>query len=143
MIKHSKHYDEKDRNVDCNNSGEWHKMRGFVSTDKQDDSTINPKMLIPKEDLVKGHMHCSNPTIENILEDRGNTYGEFNGQAILSQGFKDNATKCDKWRTMHSNKKEALEMIMSKMARIINGDPNYKDSWTDIIGYAKLIEKDL
>ena len=35
---------------------------------------------------------------------------------------------------------EALDMIFSKIARIINGDPNYADSWHDIAGYAKLID---
>ena len=34
-------------------------------------------------------------------------------------------------------------MILHKISRIVNGDPNYKDSWTDIIGYAKLVEKTL
>jgi hypothetical protein len=35
--------------------------------------------------------------------------------------------------------REALEMIAHKIARIINGDPNYADSWVDIAGYAKLV----
>ena len=34
-------------------------------------------------------------------------------------------------------------MIAHKMGRILNGDPSYIDSWTDIVGYAKLIETDL
>ena len=34
----------------------------------------------------------------------------------------------------------ALYMIASKMARIVNGDFNHKDSWHDIGGYSKLIE---
>lgn len=34
---------------------------------------------------------------------------------------------------------EALEMIAHKIGRIINGDPNYADSWHDIAGYAKLV----
>lgn len=34
---------------------------------------------------------------------------------------------------------EALEMIARKLARIINGDPNYADSWVDIADYAKLV----
>jgi hypothetical protein len=32
-----------------------------------------------------------------------------------------------------------MEMICHKMARIMNGDPNYSDSWHDIAGYAKLV----
>ena len=34
---------------------------------------------------------------------------------------------------------EALDMIAHKIARIINGDPDYADSWHDIAGYAKLV----
>lgn len=30
-------------------------------------------------------------------------------------------------------------MIAHKLGRIINGDPNYSDSWHDIAGYAKLV----
>ena len=31
-------------------------------------------------------------------------------------------------------------MILHKLARILNGDPNYVDSWHDIAGYAILVE---
>jgi hypothetical protein len=30
-------------------------------------------------------------------------------------------------------------MVAHKIARIINGDPNYSDSWVDVAGYAKLV----
>ena len=30
-------------------------------------------------------------------------------------------------------------MIAHKIGRILNGDPNYLDSWIDIVGYAQLI----
>jgi hypothetical protein len=30
-------------------------------------------------------------------------------------------------------------MIAHKIGRIINGDPDYIDSWDDIAGYAKLV----
>jgi hypothetical protein len=30
-------------------------------------------------------------------------------------------------------------MICHKLGRIVNGDPNYADSWIDIAGYAKLV----
>jgi hypothetical protein len=32
-----------------------------------------------------------------------------------------------------------MDMIFSKLARIINGDANHIDSWLDIAGYAKLV----
>jgi len=31
-------------------------------------------------------------------------------------------------------------MILHKIARILNGDPEYSDNWHDIAGYATLIE---
>ncbi len=34
---------------------------------------------------------------------------------------------------------EALEMVCHKIGRIVNGDPDYSDSWHDIAGYAKLV----
>ena len=34
-------------------------------------------------------------------------------------------------------------MILHKIGRILNGDPNYADSWHDIAGYAKLVEDEL
>jgi hypothetical protein len=37
------------------------------------------------------------------------------------------------------DQKEALEMVAHKLGRIVNGDPNYLDSWVDIIGYTQLV----
>jgi hypothetical protein len=34
---------------------------------------------------------------------------------------------------------EALDMIASKIARIVNGNPDHVDSWVDIAGYAQLV----
>jgi len=41
--------------------------------------------------------------------------------------------------TMAPDQWEALDMICSKISRIVNGDPDYDDSWVDIAGYAQLI----
>jgi hypothetical protein len=40
---------------------------------------------------------------------------------------------------MPAHQKESLEMIASKIARIVCGDSNHHDSWHDIGGYAKLV----
>lgn len=39
--------------------------------------------------------------------------------------------------------KEALEMIMHKVARLLNGDPRHIDAWSDIVGYATLAIEDI
>ena len=80
--------------------------------------------------------------IKSVLAERGSRYGEFKDNARVSQNIKV-AMQDGRWSELPADKAEALEMIAHKMARIINGDPEYKDSWTDIIGYAKLIEDTL
>ncbi len=47
------------------------------------------------------------------------------------------------WIRLSFSQREALEMIAHKIGRILNGDPDYADSWHDIAGYAKLVEDEL
>lgn len=80
-------------------------------------------------------------TTEQILEERGARYGTFRHHADVSQDLKDVVRDaCEaRGKRLAADQKEALEMICHKMARIINGDPDYADSWEDIAGYAKLV----
>lgn len=73
------------------------------------------------------------------LEQRGNRYGSFEGHADVTQKMKQVLTRGDSWHKMAPDQKEALEMIVHKIGRILNGDPDYDDSWVDIAGYAKLV----
>ena len=81
--------------------------------------------------------------ITQVLEERGGRYGKFITNARLMQEMKRLMGIAPSWHDMSDDKKEALHMIVHKIARIVNGDPCYKDSWTDIIGYAKLVEETL
>jgi len=78
-------------------------------------------------------------SLDNILTERGDRYGNFLGQAVLSQYLTGVMHNHDKWKDLRADQKEAIEMICHKLARIVNGDPNYADSWIDIAGYATLI----
>lgn len=84
-----------------------------------------------------------NPTVKEVLSERGSRYGKFAGQAILSQTLKNTMRLSDNWSKLSPHQIEALDMIQHKIARILNGDPNYDDSWRDIAGYATLIERNL
>jgi len=79
--------------------------------------------------------------IEKTLKDRGSKYGDFKEHAEITQTLKRiiqvELSKRDK--TLSDDQIEAIEMIFHKIGRIINGDPNYSDSWIDIAGYAKLV----
>lgn len=79
--------------------------------------------------------------IEQVLEQRGNRYGEFSTHAEVTQTFKViiRSKMGEKWDSLKDDQKESLEMIAHKLGRIINGDPDYADSWVDIAGYAKLV----
>lgn len=79
-------------------------------------------------------------TIENTLKERGARYGDFTEHARICQNIKYVMGGTEGWERLNNAQKQALEVIADKVARILNGDPNYIDNWHDIIGYAKLVE---
>lgn len=82
--------------------------------------------------------------VDEILEERGKRYGKFTGHAKITQAIKHTlAYDQEKWHKLTDDKKEALEMIAHKIGRILNGDPEYDDSWDDIAGYAKLVADEI
>ena len=84
--------------------------------------------------------------VEETLKERGNRYGSFKKHADIAQSLQDIMRDTDVpsqatgWRSLSADKKQALTVIADKIARILNGDPEYKDNWHDIQGYAKLAE---
>lgn len=82
-------------------------------------------------------------SIENTLDERQKTHGEFKEQASISQALRDIVRAQDNYGKLEDYQREALDMIMHKVARILNGNPNFSDHWHDIAGYATLVEKEL
>lgn len=80
---------------------------------------------------------------EAILGARGNTHGTFSESARFVQGVKERMHKTPNWYLLPSFQQEALDMIVHKMGRILYGNPAYLDHWDDIIGYTKLVTKEL
>lgn len=81
--------------------------------------------------------------IADVLEERGGRYGDFMAQSYITMQLKD-VVRCRKgWEKLCSDQQEAIEMILVKIARILNGDPNYIDNWDDIQGYAALVSQRL
>lgn len=78
--------------------------------------------------------------LDQTLVERGNRYGKFEDHARIAQELKLVMMSTGRWSDLFDDQREALEMIQHKIARILNGDPNYADSWHDIGGYAKLVE---
>lgn len=82
-------------------------------------------------------------SLDQTLAERGARYGAFPLHAAVTQEIKDVMRGHDGWCRLSPSQKEAMEMIAHKIGRILNGDPNYDDSWTDIAGYAQLVVKEL
>lgn len=82
-------------------------------------------------------------SIDTILAERGKRYGNFEDHACVTQTIKVALQAGRSWRRLSPAQREALEMVAHKLGRIVNGDPYYKDSWTDIIGYTRLVEETL
>lgn len=79
-------------------------------------------------------------TIEATLAERQAQYGSFVGVANTTGALMAVIKNSKNGSTLPYAHEEALHMICSKIARIVNGDYNHKDSWHDIGGYSKLIE---
>lgn len=89
-------------------------------------------------------------TIDQILTERGTRYGKFKNHAEITQNLYNLSRKfvldthhCELDGKLTSSQAEALHMIFHKIGRILNGDPDYADSWVDIAGYAQLIADEL
>jgi hypothetical protein len=81
--------------------------------------------------------------ISATLTARGSRYGVFKDHAFVTQNIKAAMRASHKWNFLSQDKQEALEMIAHKIGRILNGDPEYHDSWHDIEGYARLVAETL
>jgi len=82
-------------------------------------------------------------SIDKTLEQRGLKYGDFDTHADISQSLKRAMHSTIGWKRLTPAMKESLDMVQHKIGRILNGDPHFHDSWHDIIGYVRLVEKTL
>jgi hypothetical protein len=115
--------------------------RKASSAIKQAAAAAAAELLLQVEPPAKGLV----TGVDEILTQRGLRYGKFKDRAQLCQELKRVMVRHSEvlGTTFTDSQWEALEMIAHKIARIVNGDPNHIDSWTDIAGYAKLIADEL
>jgi hypothetical protein len=84
---------------------------------------------------------AGNSGIDGVLAERGSRYGDFTDNAFYAQSIKEVYQSSERWDSMPAFACEALDMIASKISRILSGDPSYPDNWIDIQGFAKLAEE--
>lgn len=89
------------------------------------------------------HYEELDKSVDSTLNERGSRYGEFADVSDTTQAIKDIMKGGKSSGELSTYQIEALDMIASKIARIVNGDPDYIDNWHDIAGYARLVEIEL
>jgi hypothetical protein len=82
-------------------------------------------------------------SVQETLAERGSRYGDFADHAVIAQTLQNIMRGTEGWLRLDDTKKQALSVIADKIARILNGNPNYADNWHDIQGYARLVEERL
>ena len=79
--------------------------------------------------------------VDATLDARAVEYGKFIEGAEVMQMLKrvvQNALN-NRDKTLAHDQAEAMDMIIHKIGRIVNGNPDVVDHWLDIAGYAKLV----
>lgn len=76
--------------------------------------------------------------LETMLAERASRHGDFTEQARVSQAFKAVAEASPGWQRLSPVQREGTAMILHKLSRVLAGDPNFRDHWDDIAGYARI-----
>jgi hypothetical protein len=128
----------------------------------RDQVEIAKKLGVPLEDYVKeglkmgalkydGERPIVNPSItmetdvDQVLDSRAKDYGKFIEGAEIMQMLKRLVHNYieDRGTPLAFDQREAIDMIIHKLGRIINGNPDKVDHWVDIAGYATLVAERL
>jgi signal-transduction protein with cAMP-binding, CBS, and nucleotidyltransferase domain len=85
------------------------------------------------------------PSVNTLLQERALQYGTFAALAKTAQEFKSVLYRelGARNKRLADDQAEALDTILTKIARIINGNADHVDSWADIAGYATLVAERL
>jgi hypothetical protein len=75
-----------------------------------------------------------------LIDERHKTHGDWKSTSYIAQCLKRIVHQELNTRTseLDEGQLEALDMILTKIARIVCGDASHADHWDDIAGYAML-----
>ena len=79
--------------------------------------------------------------VGKVLDARAEQYGSFMQSAdtvVRIKSIMHNAVARNNVH-LYPDQLQALDMIATKISRIVHGNPNHLDSWVDIAGYAQLV----
>jgi hypothetical protein len=79
--------------------------------------------------------------VGKVLDARAEQYGSFmqsSDTVVRIKSIMHNAVARNNVH-LYPDQLQALDMIATKISRIVHGNPNHLDSWIDIAGYATLV----
>lgn len=83
-------------------------------------------------------------TVEDTLKERAATHGKYPDHAQCTQELKEVVRRFQmSWSKLTHCQREALDMILHKIGRVIAGNADHADHWHDIAGYATLVEQEI
>jgi len=85
---------------------------------------------------------ASDAGTDSLIAVRGSTHGHYPTQAAVTQEIKRVFRAAPNWGDLTPVEADALEMMACKLGRILAGDPHFYDHWSDIAGYARLVDKE-
>jgi len=78
---------------------------------------------------------------DKILEARGKAYGSYGKISKTAQGLKDQFRSDEDWQYLLPQERESIDMICTKLARLLHGSNDKTDTLNDIAGYAELAKE--
>ena len=106
-------------------------------------ATLAPAAPMPEDSqkLVQTGIEMYEDGVDVTLDARAVDYGKFIEGAEVMQMLKrvvQNALS-NRDKVLAHDQAESMDMIIHKIGRIVNGNPDVVDHWLDIAGYAKLV----
>jgi hypothetical protein len=74
-----------------------------------------------------------------VLNERETTHGDYRDTARIAQRLKDAVRRESSFDALDDTAKESLDLICTKVARILSGNWREADHWKDIAGYSNLV----
>jgi hypothetical protein len=110
------------------------RLDGFIMTASTARTTANT------QPTWNGHTNGQSKP-HDLLNERSKTHGSFQQTARIAQAIKDVMRSAPNWETASAVRRECWEMIATKLARQLSGDPEHPDHEDDINGYDALAER--
>lgn len=87
-----------------------------------------------------GHTNGKSKPLD-LLDERARTHGNFRQTARIAQALKDVMRSAPNWNTASAVRRECWEMMATKLARQLSGDPDHPDHDADLAGYDALADR--